>query len=527
MRPRRAAALLLGGLSSQFGGVRPTAACRWAVYAGERPELASSLFLSEYGGATHALDTQVNREPVGDLATHHLTADPTTIPLPYFLGDAPDGLFFDPKKFFLRNHPSNTDGWGLGWYSGGDLNQGLNPRTRTITGPVAKRYRDPEPGVIQTVTRDDYYDTTTYANVTAPDLVALTQIVKSPIIFGHIRAATKGAPLVVHRRANAHPFLFNGIMWMHNGGLPSHAQDALRNNILCEDLKGLLVSGSTDSEYLGAYFVSQLISVDPLRDQSVQDFCSTRSSATFVPTTTTPSPTTTTTVSSTSSEGGAPEGDAGGTPDTETGSSSQDAVVEALSKEGANKKDNSFYSTEAMVTALKNTVKMVTDLGGEPSSLNIAVSDGNVVLALRYRTSPAEDPPSLYYARTQKSVWISSEPLDAGREEPVNWNTPADKRIPPQILFDHDAESNFTATAVAESSLYTPEYGTESRTWYSLNKDELLVYEKNTDTLTFECLTSACEQDKKERRKRRKKRATAGSWFASIKSVFGSEDNDL
>lgn len=51
------------------------------------------------------------------------------------------------------------------------------------------------------------------------------------------------------------------------------------------------------------------------------------------------------------------------------------------------------------------------------SSLNFAVTDGVHVVVTRYRTCPDEEPPSLYYALDNDSLWASSEPLDDVRAD--------------------------------------------------------------------------------------------------------------
>ena len=56
------------------------------------------------------------------------------------------------------------------------------------------------------------------------------------------------------------------------------------------------------------------------------------------------------------------------------------------------------YSADVLAAALRATLQLVVDAsGGAPSSLNVAVTDGEMVLATRFRNGPGEVPPSLYY----------------------------------------------------------------------------------------------------------------------------------
>ena len=58
----------------------------------------------------------------------------------------------------------------------------------------------------------------------------------------------------------------------------------------------------------------------------------------------------------------------------------------------------SQHSPEVLAAALRDTIALVVEVtGGAPSSLNIAVTDGETVLATRFRNGSGEVPPSLYY----------------------------------------------------------------------------------------------------------------------------------
>jgi len=512
-------------------------ACRWAIYAGERTEAASSLFLSSAtaGANSNALDNQANNREQA------------------FLGDAPDALHFDPSKFHLRNHRRNQDGWGVGWYSS------KNPH-------VAKRYRDWEPAVTVEAVRVDNSGylfsgddvSIELVNSTNAELQAFTTNIKSQVLFGHLRASSSssssgdggnvGEAVGDLQRVNTHPFVYNGVLWMHNGGLPQNVLDHLKNTLLCDRLQRVLVQGATDSEHLGAFFVQQLINEDETKEPSIENFCAPRASKEFVPSTTTTTTTETEAVQPEATEG---EGDSTEDESTSTSTSTSTSSTTTLV---TTPKPNFFYTAFDLVNALRSTIRAITDATGSSdgpnaASINLGISDGNTVLALRYRTAANEDPPSLFYARTTKGVWIASEPLDAStpfdRTQFENYfektgaatssgSAPDPKAgFVPEIVADAE---DYSSSLVVSGSFYSAEYGTEARNWYSLGKDELLIYDKQADTLTFECLSAACELDKKERRKRRKRRYLNSLSVFSPKRIYdkvfgegagGKPDDDL
>ena len=63
------------------------------------------------------------------------------------------------------------------------------------------------------------------------------------------------------------------------------------------------------------------------------------------------------------------------------------------------------YTVEQMKEALEKAVSTVIGLqknrlgdSAEPNSLNVAVTNGSQLVALRFRNHPVEQPPSLYYS---------------------------------------------------------------------------------------------------------------------------------
>lgn len=301
--------------------IRVVSGCRWAAYAGKDLVDAEEILLK----APHSLVRQAVADPI----------------LPQW----EDQLKYNPQTTLKRNHGRNLDGFGVGWYE----NEGGRA--------VAKRERSSEPAV-----GDDGLPHAT--------LLRIARQVKSNVIFAHIRAATDGDA----SRLDSHPFLFNNILFMHNGGVAR--KEELKKSISCERANKL-IKGSTDSEIAGAVFVSHLVG----------DVCS-------------------------------------------------------LSSFTRAELEKGMMSTVSDIEATENACK-------EASSLNLAATDGNTLVATRYRSCSSDEPPSLYYSYTPGGVWIASEPLD-GKIEGA------------------------------------------TRDWTMLSKDQMLSYNVATDNLVLRCLSFSC-----------------------------------
>ncbi|MBM3600451.1 MAG: class II glutamine amidotransferase [Alphaproteobacteria bacterium] len=132
---------------------------------------------------------------------------------------AMDTLLFKPGNSLIRQSlsaqrsivPTNGDGFGLGWYA--DL---------------------PEPGVFR--------DTMPAWN--DANLRSLSEQIRSPMFFAHVRASTGTATT----RLNCHPFRYENWLFMHNGKIGGYAH-------IRRDLEQLIPrefysfrEGSTDSE---------------------------------------------------------------------------------------------------------------------------------------------------------------------------------------------------------------------------------------------------------------------------------------
>ncbi|KAJ6621695.1 nucleophile aminohydrolase [Mycena sp. CBHHK59/15] len=134
---------------------------------------------------------------------------------------------FDSRLRLDRRRPMNGDGFGVGWYdSVYDEELGSQPCIFTSVTPA-------------------------WNNI---NLTRLAEKIKSPLVFGHVRATTAGSLSL----DNCHPFVHGKLMFMHNGGI---AQWHLIKRRLQNDLTDVafhVVQGNTDSEWAFALFLSKL-----------------------------------------------------------------------------------------------------------------------------------------------------------------------------------------------------------------------------------------------------------------------------
>lgn len=134
---------------------------------------------------------------------------------------------FDSRLRLDRRRPMNGDGFGVGWYdSVFDEELGSQPCIFTSVTPA-------------------------WNNV---NLTRLAEKIKSPLVFGHVRATTAGSLSL----DNCHPFVHGKLMFMHNGGI---ADFHLMKRRLQKDLPDVafdMVQGNTDSEWAFALFLSKL-----------------------------------------------------------------------------------------------------------------------------------------------------------------------------------------------------------------------------------------------------------------------------
>lgn len=80
-------------------------------------------------------------------------------------------------------------------------------------------------------------------------------IFRSPLFFGHVRAASIGSPTT---EANCHPFTYDKYLWMHNGGISDF--HLVKRKIVSQlsDEAFNMMRGNTDSEHIFALFLTVL-----------------------------------------------------------------------------------------------------------------------------------------------------------------------------------------------------------------------------------------------------------------------------
>jgi predicted glutamine amidotransferase len=136
------------------------------------------------------------------------------------------------RKSLVWQTERSSDGWGLGFYQGGEVL--LQKRPRSSPGPV--------------------------------DFFALTKSIRTDCIVGHVRSA----PIGKHFKSeNTHPYRFRSWLFAHHGtidafasfrqALLEHIPDFLRRNI----------RGQTDSEHLLHLFLAFLHDAGKLDDPNL------------------------------------------------------------------------------------------------------------------------------------------------------------------------------------------------------------------------------------------------------------------
>jgi predicted glutamine amidotransferase len=139
-----------------------------------------------------------------------------------------NSLILQSYKAKERKEPLNGDGFGVGWY------------TPAIT---------PTPCVFTSLTP-------AWSN---QNLRRLSEHIKSPCFFAHVRAASPGMRVADE---NCHPFQFGKYLFMHNGGI-EHFNRIKRQVVqsLPDNLYHA-IGGTTDSEYAFAVFLNLLGDTD-------------------------------------------------------------------------------------------------------------------------------------------------------------------------------------------------------------------------------------------------------------------------
>ncbi|KAF8350106.1 nucleophile aminohydrolase [Amanita rubescens] len=134
---------------------------------------------------------------------------------------------FDSRLRVDRRRPMNGDGFGVGWYdSVFDEELGCQPCIFTSVTPA-------------------------WNNV---NLTRLAEKIKSPLVFGHVRATTEGSLSL----DNCHPFVHGKLMFMHNGSIADFHRIKRKLQSTLPDVAFNTVNGNTDSEWAFALFLAKL-----------------------------------------------------------------------------------------------------------------------------------------------------------------------------------------------------------------------------------------------------------------------------
>ena len=135
-----------------------------------------------------------------------------------------DAVSYTPglKSNHQRNHQVNADGFGISFY---DDNK--QPHTYRSTKPA-------------------WSDT---------NLTTLCDNINTNLTLAHVRAATPGLAI---NDANCHPFTFNQLTFMHNGGIGGFNKMKRPLSYMFADSIWHNVQGDTDSEYCFHYFLQHL-----------------------------------------------------------------------------------------------------------------------------------------------------------------------------------------------------------------------------------------------------------------------------
>ncbi|KAF9518822.1 hypothetical protein BS47DRAFT_1337981 [Hydnum rufescens UP504] len=134
---------------------------------------------------------------------------------------------FDSRLRLDLRRPINGDGFGVGWY-----------------GSVVGERLGHQPCLFKSITP-------AWNN---SNLNRIAEKTKSPLVFGHVRATTAGSL----SQDNCHPWSYEKIMFMHNGGIAEFDKIKRKLQASLSDELFLVPQGNTDSEWAFALYLSKL-----------------------------------------------------------------------------------------------------------------------------------------------------------------------------------------------------------------------------------------------------------------------------
>ncbi|KAL9635835.1 MAG: hypothetical protein Q9164_003212, partial [Protoblastenia rupestris] len=216
---------------------------------------------------------------------------------------------------------------------------------------------------------------------------SIAQNTSTRTLFAHIRAATS-TPVVT---VNNHPFAFGRHIIMHNGSISNF--EAIARGV-CEKMHYdafAAMGGRTDSEHFAALYMTHL---------------------------------------------GAHSKKSGG-----NGTSSWEENYTAVEMKSA------LIKTLEDIFALQK--KLPEELPG--NSLNIAVTDGNSMVAMRVRNHISEQPPSLYYSTVAGVSLNNKYPGTAAGDDNPDWTPDADWTRKAEDYGPHVIVASEPSTRVAEA----------------------------------------------------------------------------
>lgn len=258
----------------------------------------------------------------------------------------------------------------------------------------------------------------------------------STCVLAHIRAATATAIAPV----NNHPFVFGRHTIMHNGYISSFPTIARQMANLMSTEAFEHIEGRTDTEHFAALYISYLM------------FGSEASAPSTVP-------------------------------------------------EASNEKWERTHSTAEMLKALQHAVNTVIDLQqkvlgdkAEPNDLNVCVTDGKQLVAMRYRNHLTEQPPSLYYS-TSAGVTLNRKypdhpdgakcpngPARGGAEKEMGQNSGAKAAGHNPHAHKNSEEHGRHVIVASEPITY------KDREWKLIEKNHAVVFSADAN-ITIEKLT--------------------------------------
>lgn len=500
---RRKIFLLLVTYLSAISCFAPTCSgCRIIAYAGEEKASGQRLLSSSENGLPQLAYEQPSRWST-------------------LLRATAQSEYWDEDQSMLRNRQENRDGWGVGWWEDDDIDDGnrdtgsdqrvlsVPQRFRSArslvdskTNATSKQFLTLLSGnekVVQVTTAfeggGNFKHSQGFLGLDSERVVSSCGVavdhsvgssdedhvgnvehiatgkgegrspgheLESRVIFGHVRAASPGLPI---DETNSHPFIFNTLLWMHNGALSdfeTYRETLLRR--LRPSVRGLL-AGSTDSEYAGALFVNNLEGFSPGRHLRKNRFSMAELRGAMR-----------TTI----------------------------AELRALSAEAALelKMHSSFDTPRVCSSAPCEGTTILTNSsnnnfgsssppsGWSPSSMNFAVSDGVGLVVTRFRSSRNQDPPTLYYKIGLSNEYraTSFTPSGSASVSPPASSPGSDSSLPHVPTLSRGGG----ALTVASEPLETTEPALSA--WRLLGKDRMISFHPD-EGVRVECISDQCTSD--------------------------------